>query len=187
MHRVPHHVSAVVLVPVDSPGASLMVWAACGLLLGTLVPESRGEKVFCTYIIAPWLLACLPCHLHVGPDNLSLSLAKYTQPLYPGCPSRPQVMVRLQCFTLDCLPSCPEDFLTSLGLSHPVPHHAEALLPSGSSTPCQSALLQRHSPPLTGAATPCTSLPVPTWHLPTHLGPAFPGRVTLCLSQFWLL
>lgn len=161
-----------------------MVWAACGLLLGTacyaeldtLVPESRGEKVFCTYSTAPWLLACLPCHLHVGPDNLSLSLGKYAQPLYPGCPSRPQVMARLQGFTLDCLPSCAEDLLMLLGLSHPVPHHAEALLTHQAPTPparlpsCRDTLL-----PPSGAATPCTSLPFPTWHPPYPLRPGHPG------------
>ena len=61
MPHGPDRVSAAVLVPVDSPRASLMVWAACGLLgilgtvcsaeVGTLVPKCGGRVVSFIYIL----------------------------------------------------------------------------------------------------------------------------------------
>lgn len=61
---MPHahgRVSDLVSVPVDSPGASLTVWAACGLLailgtvcyaeVGTLVPKCGGGEVSFIYIL----------------------------------------------------------------------------------------------------------------------------------------
>ncbi|KAJ1077556.1 hypothetical protein K5549_010883 [Capra hircus] len=101
----------VVLVYMGSPGASLMVWAVCGLLatlgalcyaeLGALVPESGGE-----YTCILRTFGCLPAFLVtymfvlvgrlVTTAAISLSFAEYVLvPFYPGCSSLPQAMLKV--------------------------------------------------------------------------------------------
>ncbi|KAB0363996.1 hypothetical protein FD754_008152 [Muntiacus muntjak] len=100
-----------VLVYMGSPGASLVVWAVCGLLatlgalcyaeLGTLVPESGGEY---TYILRTFgsLPAFLVIYMFVLVGRpatiaaISLSFAEYVLvPFYPGCSSLPQAMLKV--------------------------------------------------------------------------------------------
>ncbi|XP_021035141.1 putative L-type amino acid transporter 1-like protein MLAS isoform X2 [Mus caroli] len=100
-----------VLVYIGSPGASLIVWATCGLLamlgalcyaeLGSLVPESGGEYA---YILRTFgsLPAFLVIYIYVlvgRPASItavSLSFAEYVlAPFYPGCSSLPQVIVKI--------------------------------------------------------------------------------------------
>ncbi|KAG5211250.1 hypothetical protein JEQ12_013679 [Ovis aries] len=94
-----------------SPGASLLVWAVCGLLatlgarcyaeLGALVPESGGE-----YTCILRTFGCLPTFLvtymfvlvgrPVTIAAISLSFAEYVLvPFYPGCSSLPQAMLKV--------------------------------------------------------------------------------------------
>lgn len=100
-----------VLVYMGSPGASLLVWAVCGLLatlgarcyaeLGALVPESGGE-----YTCILRTFGCLPTFLvtymfvlvgrPVTIAAISLSFAEYVLvPFYPGCSSLPQAMLKV--------------------------------------------------------------------------------------------
>uniref|UniRef100_A0A8C6H3X3 Solute carrier family 7 (cationic amino acid transporter, y+ system), member 15 n=1 Tax=Mus spicilegus TaxID=10103 RepID=A0A8C6H3X3_MUSSI len=100
-----------VLVYIGSPGASLIVWATCGLLamlgalcyaeLGSLVPESGGDYA---YILRTFgsLPAFLVIYVYVlvgrpaGITAVSLSFAEYVlAPFYPGCSSLPQVIVKI--------------------------------------------------------------------------------------------
>ncbi|EPY84939.1 B(0,+)-type amino acid transporter 1-like protein [Camelus ferus] len=99
-----------VLVYMGSPGASLVVWALCGLLatlaalcyaeLGTLVPESGGEYAYIlrTFGSLPAFLVIYTFVLVGRPAAIaaiSLSFAKYvTVPLYPGCSSLPQAVLK---------------------------------------------------------------------------------------------
>ncbi|KAM4804529.1 b(0,+)-type amino acid transporter 1-like [Urocitellus parryii] len=99
-----------VLVYTGSPGASLVIWALCGLLamlgalcyaeLSALVPESGGEYV---YILRTFgsLPAFLDVYIFVlvgrpaSMAAISLSFAEYAlAPFYPGCPSVPQAVVK---------------------------------------------------------------------------------------------
>ncbi|XP_008762800.1 solute carrier family 7 (cationic amino acid transporter, y+ system), member 15 isoform X1 [Rattus norvegicus] len=100
-----------VLVYIGSPGASLIIWATCGLLallgalcyaeLGSLVPESGGEYA---YILRAFgsLPAFLVIYIIVlvgrpaAITAVSLSFAEYAlAPFYPGCSSVPQVIVKI--------------------------------------------------------------------------------------------
>lgn len=114
-----------VLVYMGSPGASLVVWAVCGLLatlgalcyaeLGTLVPESGGEY---TYILRTFgsLPAFLVIYMFVLVGRpatiaaISLSFAEYVLvPFYPGCSSLPQAMLKVvaaTCILLLMLVNC---------------------------------------------------------------------------------
>lgn len=114
-----------VLVYMGSPGASLVVWAVCGLLatlgalcyaeLGTLVPESGGEY---TYILRTFgsLPAFLVIYMFVLVGRpatiaaISLSFAEYVLvPFYPGCSSLPQAMLKVvaaTCILLLLLVNC---------------------------------------------------------------------------------
>lgn len=92
-----------ILVYMGSPGASLVVWAACGLLatlsalcfaeLGALVPESGGEYAYIlhTFGSLPAFLVIYTFVLVSRPASIaaiSLSFAEYAvAPFYPGCSS----------------------------------------------------------------------------------------------------
>ncbi|XP_005322704.2 b(0,+)-type amino acid transporter 1 [Ictidomys tridecemlineatus] len=99
-----------VLVYTGSPGASLVIWALCGLLvmlgalcyaeLSALVPESGGEYV---YILRTFgsLPAFLDVYIFVlvgrpaSMAAISLGFAEYAlAPFYSGCPSVPQAVVK---------------------------------------------------------------------------------------------
>ncbi|XP_036026131.1 putative L-type amino acid transporter 1-like protein MLAS isoform X2 [Onychomys torridus] len=100
-----------VLVYMGSPGASLVVWATCGLLammgalcyaeLGSLVPESGGDYAYIlrTFGSLPAFLVIYTFVLVAKPAAItavSLSFAEYTlAPFYPGCSSLPQIMVKI--------------------------------------------------------------------------------------------
>ncbi|XP_077700142.1 b(0,+)-type amino acid transporter 1-like isoform X6 [Canis aureus] len=99
-----------VLVYVGSPGASLVVWAVCGLLammgalcyaeLGALVPKSGGEYAYILQIFGslPAFLVIYTFVLLVRPAAIaavSLSFAEYAvAPFYPGCSSMPQAVLK---------------------------------------------------------------------------------------------
>ncbi|XP_006835370.1 PREDICTED: B(0,+)-type amino acid transporter 1-like [Chrysochloris asiatica] len=99
-----------VLVNMGSPGASLIVWAVCGLLamlgalcyaeLGSLVPESGGDYAYIlhTFGSLPAFLVIYMFVLVGRPASIaavSLSFAKYAvAPFYLGCSSQPQVVVK---------------------------------------------------------------------------------------------
>lgn len=99
-----------VLVYMGSPGASLVVWALCGLLamlgalcyaeLSALVPESGGEYAYIlrTFGSLPAFLVIYVYVLVGRPASIaaiSLSFAEYAlAPFYPGCPSLPQAVVK---------------------------------------------------------------------------------------------
>ncbi|KAL6051507.1 hypothetical protein STEG23_011312, partial [Scotinomys teguina] len=99
-----------VLVYMGSPGASLVVWAICGLLamlgalcyaeLGSLVPESGGDYAYIlrTFGSLPAFLVIYTFVLVTRPAAItavSLSFAEYAlAPFYPGCSSLPQIMVK---------------------------------------------------------------------------------------------
>lgn len=93
-----------------SPGASLVVWAVCGLLammgalcyaeLGALVPKSGGEYAYILQIFGslPAFLVIYTFVLLVRPAAIaaiSLSFAEYAvAPFYPGCSSLPQAVLK---------------------------------------------------------------------------------------------
>ncbi|XP_049759935.1 b(0,+)-type amino acid transporter 1-like [Elephas maximus indicus] len=99
-----------VLVYMGSPGASLVVWAACGLMatlgalcyaeLGALIPESGGDYAYIlrTFGSLPGFLVIYAFVLVGRPAAvaaISLSFAEYAvAPFYPGCSSLPQVVVK---------------------------------------------------------------------------------------------
>ncbi|MBZ3891281.1 b(0,+)-type amino acid transporter 1 [Sciurus carolinensis] len=99
-----------VLVYMGSPGASLVVWALCGLVamlgalcyaeLSALVPESGGEYAYIlrTFGSLPAFLVIYIFTLVGRPATIaaiSLSFAEYAlAPFYPGCPSLPQAVVK---------------------------------------------------------------------------------------------
>ncbi|KAE8605184.1 hypothetical protein XENTR_v10015010 [Xenopus tropicalis] len=98
-----------VLYHMGSPGASLLIWASCGLLamlgalsyaeLGTVIKESGGEYIYILRNSGP-LLAFLLAYTSVivvrpaGIAGISLSFAEYVvASFYPDCPS-PTVAVK---------------------------------------------------------------------------------------------
>ncbi|KAM6180367.1 b(0,+)-type amino acid transporter 1-like [Erethizon dorsatum] len=99
-----------VLVYMGSPGASLVVWAVCGLLsmlgalcyaeLAALFPEAGGEYAYIlrTFGSLPAFLVIYLFELVRKPAGIaavSLSLAEYAlAPFYPGCLSVPQTVVK---------------------------------------------------------------------------------------------
>ncbi|XP_062066125.1 b(0,+)-type amino acid transporter 1-like [Lepus europaeus] len=114
-----------VLVHMGSPGASLVVWAACGLLamlgalcyaeLGALIPESGGEYVYIlrTFGSLPAFLAVYTLVLVGRPaaiSAISLSFAEYSlAPFYPGCSALPQAVLKIvaaACILLLMLVNC---------------------------------------------------------------------------------
>ncbi|KAL1783002.1 b(0,+)-type amino acid transporter 1-like isoform X1 [Sigmodon hispidus] len=100
-----------VLVYMGSPGASLIVWATCGILamlgalcyaeMGSLVPESGGDYAYIlrTFGSLPAFLVIYTFVLVGRPAAItavSLSLAEYAlAPFYPGCSSLPQIIVKI--------------------------------------------------------------------------------------------
>ncbi|XP_074548796.1 b(0,+)-type amino acid transporter 1 [Halichoeres trimaculatus] len=96
-----------VLYSIGSPGASLVVWAACGLLvimisfcyaeLGTVIKESGGEYIYILRTSGPVVAFMLifSSVLFVRPAGvagLALGFAQYAvAPFYPDCP--PPVLV----------------------------------------------------------------------------------------------
>ncbi|KAG8524798.1 b(0,+)-type amino acid transporter 1 [Galemys pyrenaicus] len=99
-----------VLIYTGSPGTSLVIWAACGLLvmlgalcyaeLAALVPGSGGEYTYIlrTYGSLPAFLVIYSFVLVGRPAAItavSLSFAEYVVvPFYPGCSSLPQAVVK---------------------------------------------------------------------------------------------
>ncbi|KAK2510021.1 hypothetical protein MC885_020012, partial [Smutsia gigantea] len=99
-----------VLISMGSPGASLVVWAVCGLLamlgalcyaeLGALVPESGGEYSYILQIFGslPAFLVSYTFVLVGRPAAIaaiSLSFAEYAvAPFFPGCSSLPQAVLK---------------------------------------------------------------------------------------------
>ncbi|XP_043928013.1 b(0,+)-type amino acid transporter 1-like [Protopterus annectens] len=98
-----------VLYYMGSPGGSLIIWAACGLLvmlislcyaeIGTIITESGGEYIYLLRIFGP-LPAFLLMYTSVfvvrpaGIAGVSLSFAQYvTAPFYQSC-SSPQSVVK---------------------------------------------------------------------------------------------
>lgn len=97
----------LVLGSIGSPGASLVVWAACGLLvilvsfcyaeLGTVIRESGGEYIYILRTSGPvvaFMLAFSSVLLvrPAGIAGLSLGFGQYiVAPFYPDCP--PPVLV----------------------------------------------------------------------------------------------
>lgn len=98
-----------VLYSIGSPGASLVVWAACGLLvvmiafcyaeLGTVIRESGGEYIYILKTSGPVLAFMLifSSVLFVRPAGvagMALGFAQYVvAPFYPDCPP-PEVLVK---------------------------------------------------------------------------------------------
>ncbi|XP_058538612.1 b(0,+)-type amino acid transporter 1-like isoform X9 [Neofelis nebulosa] len=114
-----------VLVYMGSPGASLMVWAGCGLLammgalcyaeLSALVPKSGGEYAYILQIFGslPAFLVIYTFVLLVRPAAIaaiSLSFAEYAvTPFYPGCSLMPQAVLKgvaASCILLLTLVNC---------------------------------------------------------------------------------
>ncbi|XP_061598854.1 b(0,+)-type amino acid transporter 1-like [Cololabis saira] len=91
-----------VLLAMGSPGASLIIWACCGLIsllgglcyaeLGTVVPESGGEyiyilrtvgKVVAFMLVFSFVIVMRPA----SATGIALSFAEYVAaPFYSGCP-----------------------------------------------------------------------------------------------------
>ncbi|XP_021508466.1 b(0,+)-type amino acid transporter 1-like isoform X1 [Meriones unguiculatus] len=104
-----------VLVYMGSAGASLIVWAICGLLallgslcyaeMGSLVPESGGDYAYIlrTFGSLPAFLVIYMFVLVGRPAAItavSLSFAEYVlAPFYPGCSSLPQTPVKIVAFS----------------------------------------------------------------------------------------
>ncbi|KAF5917334.1 hypothetical protein HPG69_008406 [Diceros bicornis minor] len=121
-----------VLVYMGSPGASLVVWAVCGLLamlgalcyaeLGALVPESRGEYAYIlrTFGSLPAFLVIYTFVLLGRPAAIaaiSLSFAEYVvAPFYLGCFSLPQALLKgmaATCILLLMLVNCWSSWLAT--------------------------------------------------------------------------
>ncbi|XP_073322986.1 b(0,+)-type amino acid transporter 1-like [Pagrus major] len=98
-----------VLYSIGSPGASLVVWAACGVLvimvsfcyveLGTVIRESGGEYIYILRTSSP-VLAFMLIFSSVtfvrpaGVAGLALGFAQYVvAPFYPDCPP-PMLLVK---------------------------------------------------------------------------------------------
>ncbi|XP_004084716.1 b(0,+)-type amino acid transporter 1 [Oryzias latipes] len=91
-----------VLSSIGSPGASLLVWACCGLLvitvsfcyaeLGTVIEESGGEYIYILRTSGPVIAFMLVFSSVIfvrpaGIVGISLSFARYVlAPFYPECP-----------------------------------------------------------------------------------------------------
>uniref|UniRef100_A0AAV2JGD8 Amino acid permease/ SLC12A domain-containing protein n=1 Tax=Knipowitschia caucasica TaxID=637954 RepID=A0AAV2JGD8_KNICA len=98
-----------VLFTIGSPGASLVVWASCGVLvilaafcyseLGTVIKESGGEYIYILRTSGPVMAFMLifSSVLFVRPAGvagISLSFAQYAvAPFYPECPP-PSLLVK---------------------------------------------------------------------------------------------
>uniref|UniRef100_A0A3B4YKV0 Zmp:0000001267 n=1 Tax=Seriola lalandi dorsalis TaxID=1841481 RepID=A0A3B4YKV0_SERLL len=98
-----------VLSTIGSPGASLIVWACCGLIamlgglcyaeLGTVIPESGGEyiymlrtagKVVAFMFVFSFIIVMRPA----SATGIALSFAEYVvAPFYEGC-TPPQLVVK---------------------------------------------------------------------------------------------
>ncbi|XP_051941742.1 b(0,+)-type amino acid transporter 1-like [Hippocampus zosterae] len=98
-----------VLAYVGSSGASLLIWALCGIVsmfaamsyteLGTLIPESGGEFIYILRIFGPFPaffagITFIVVVRPLGAAAVALALAKYaTAPFYVGC-DPPQLLVK---------------------------------------------------------------------------------------------
>uniref|UniRef100_A0A670ZFZ2 Zmp:0000001267 n=1 Tax=Pseudonaja textilis TaxID=8673 RepID=A0A670ZFZ2_PSETE len=105
-----------VLHNIGSPGGSLIIWAACGLVvifgalsyaeLGILIKESGGDYIYIlrTFGSLPAFLFAFSSIIVVRPAGVaavSLSFAEYALvPFYSGC-SPPQVMIK--CIAISCI------------------------------------------------------------------------------------
>lgn len=105
-----------VLHNIGSPGGSLIIWAACGVVvffgalsyaeLGILIKESGGEYIYIlrTFGSLPAFLFAFTSIIVVRPAGVaavSLSFAEYALvPFYSGC-SPPQVMIK--CTAISCI------------------------------------------------------------------------------------
>ncbi|KAG9336866.1 hypothetical protein JZ751_003214 [Albula glossodonta] len=91
-----------VLLNVRSPGASLMIWAACGILvmlaslcyaeLGTVIRKSGGTYIYITKtwgqpLAFKYIFICVLVMFPSSIAGLALSFAEYAvAPFYQGCP-----------------------------------------------------------------------------------------------------
>ncbi|XP_066478709.1 b(0,+)-type amino acid transporter 1-like [Tiliqua scincoides] len=105
-----------VLRNIGSPAGSLIVWAACGLLvtfgalsyaeLGTIIKESGGDYIYIlrNFGSLPAFLFAYTSVIVVRPASVaavSLSFAEYAVvPFYPGCSSPPMV---IKCTAVACI------------------------------------------------------------------------------------
>lgn len=105
-----------VLYYMGSPGASLLIWAACGLLamlgalchaeLGTVIKESGGEYIYILRNVGslPAFLLAYTSVIVVRPASIaaiSLSFGNYVAAaFFPDCPS-PQVIIK--CLAAVCI------------------------------------------------------------------------------------
>ncbi|XP_003215508.2 b(0,+)-type amino acid transporter 1 isoform X1 [Anolis carolinensis] len=105
-----------VLRNIGSPGGSLIIWTACGLLatfgalsyaeLGTLIKESGGEYIYIlrNFGSFPAFLYIFTSVIVVRPASvaaISLSFAEYAvAPFYPGCSSSP---LAVKCTAIACI------------------------------------------------------------------------------------
>ncbi|XP_073530211.1 b(0,+)-type amino acid transporter 1-like [Phyllobates terribilis] len=105
-----------VLFHMGSPGASLLIWAACGLLamlgalsyaeLGTVIRESGGEYIYILRNVGslPAFLLAYTSVIVVRPASIAgvtLSFAEYVvAAFFPDCPS-PQVIIK--CTAAACI------------------------------------------------------------------------------------
>ncbi|MGH0123704.1 UNVERIFIED_CONTAM: hypothetical protein FKN15_019407 [Acipenser sinensis] len=113
-----------VLYHIGSPGGSLVIWAACGLLamlgslsyaeLGTVIKESGGEYIYILRTSGPLpaFLLAFTSMLVVRPASIAgiaLSFAEYAvAPFYQGCPP-PELVVKFvaaACILLLAIANC---------------------------------------------------------------------------------
>uniref|UniRef100_A0AB40ECM3 b(0,+)-type amino acid transporter 1 n=1 Tax=Esox lucius TaxID=8010 RepID=A0AB40ECM3_ESOLU len=98
-----------VLINIGSPGGSLVIWAACGVLvtlgslcyaeLGTVIPESGGEyiyflRIFGQVIAFMFAFSCLFVMIPTSVSGIALSFAEYAvTPFYLDC-TPPDLVVK---------------------------------------------------------------------------------------------
>ncbi|KAM9788132.1 b(0,+)-type amino acid transporter 1 isoform 2-T2 [Syngnathus typhle] len=98
-----------VMSAVGSPGASLLIWASCGLIamlgglcyaeLGTVFPESGGEYIYMLrtagrVVAFMFVFTFVTVMRSASATGIALSFAEYAvAPFFPGCPP-PQMLVK---------------------------------------------------------------------------------------------
>ncbi|XP_061157955.1 b(0,+)-type amino acid transporter 1-like [Syngnathus typhle] len=98
-----------VMSAVGSPGASLLIWASCGLIamlgglcyaeLGTVIPESGGEYIYMLrtagrVVAFMFVFTFVTVMRSASATGIALSFAEYAvAPFFPGCPP-PQMLVK---------------------------------------------------------------------------------------------
>ncbi|XP_037097583.1 b(0,+)-type amino acid transporter 1-like isoform X2 [Syngnathus acus] len=98
-----------VMSTIGSPGASLLIWASCGLIamlgglcyaeLGTVIPESGGEYIYMLrtagrVVAFMFVFSFVTVMRPASATGIALSFAEYAvAPFFPGCPP-PQLLVK---------------------------------------------------------------------------------------------